>query len=417
MKTSGTILFALTILVSNALFGQEHSDKGIKFETGTWAEITAKAKKENKLIFLDAYASWCGPCKWMAKNVFTNDTVANFYNSNFINAKIDMEKGEGVELAKKYGVQAYPTMFYINGNGEMVHRICGSAPAAAFMASTQNALDPQKQLSSMQKNFNSKKNDPVFIQSYFAAVEGACMTPDNKEVNAYFDLQKESDYKSRTNWNVIYNYLSDASSPVFQYIVKNRKDYSALYGKDSVEKKIAQVYSASLIEKGKANDSQGVENLKAELRNSGLGNANMIIAEADMSIYRKQKDWKNYGLAAENYINENKNISPRSLNSIAWSFYEHIEEKAMLQKAVDWSKRSVEMENSYANNDTYAALLYKSGRKEEAEKAAEKAIDLAKQSGEDYAETEALLKKMREPAVKPAKKKPATKKKPAAKKK
>jgi uncharacterized protein YyaL (SSP411 family) len=62
--------------------------------------LSFKAKKENKLIFVDAYASWCGPCKLMVKNIFPLKTVGDYYNSHFINAKIDMEKGEGIELAK-----------------------------------------------------------------------------------------------------------------------------------------------------------------------------------------------------------------------------------------------------------------------------------------------------------------------------
>ena len=107
MKTNSLLTF-LFICFGSLVFGQ-----GMQFETGSFEEIKAKAKKENKLIFLDAYTTWCGPCKWMAKTVFTNDTVAQYYNANFINAKIDMEKGEGIELAKKYAVRCYPNLLMV----------------------------------------------------------------------------------------------------------------------------------------------------------------------------------------------------------------------------------------------------------------------------------------------------------------
>jgi thiol-disulfide isomerase/thioredoxin len=85
----------------------------------TFASILAKAKTEKKLVFMDAYASWCGPCKLMEKNVFTDKNVADFYNKNFINVRIDMEKGEGKELAMKYGVRSYPTFLFLNAEGEI----------------------------------------------------------------------------------------------------------------------------------------------------------------------------------------------------------------------------------------------------------------------------------------------------------
>lgn len=69
----------------------------------------------------------------MAKNVFTNDAVADFYNFSFINAKIDMEQGEGIEIAKQYEVKCYPNLLFIDGDGNLVHRIAGSMSAKEFI--------------------------------------------------------------------------------------------------------------------------------------------------------------------------------------------------------------------------------------------------------------------------------------------
>ncbi len=99
---------------------------GIEFFHGTWQEALAKAKKENKLIFMDAYASWCGPCKMMAKNTFTDKSVGDFFNENFINVKMDMEKhAEGRRLSQKYGLRAYPTLYFINAKEEATHKSVG----------------------------------------------------------------------------------------------------------------------------------------------------------------------------------------------------------------------------------------------------------------------------------------------------
>ena len=73
--------------------GVDAQNRSIVFREGNWEKILKQAKKEKNLIFVDCYTSWCGPCKMLAKNVFTQDKVADFYNTEFVCVKMDMEKG------------------------------------------------------------------------------------------------------------------------------------------------------------------------------------------------------------------------------------------------------------------------------------------------------------------------------------
>lgn len=98
---------------------------GIQFTEASWKEILKKAKAEKKVIFLDAYASWCGPCKLLQKNVFTKKAVGDFYNGKFINVKMDMEKGEGPALSQVYPLEAYPTLLFIDSNGKILKKVLG----------------------------------------------------------------------------------------------------------------------------------------------------------------------------------------------------------------------------------------------------------------------------------------------------
>ena len=136
------LLLIVSVFCLSATLG---FSQGIKFEEGTWAEVVAKAKAENKPIFLDLYATWCGPCKVMAKDVFTDKSVGDKYNASFISYKIDAEKGEGITLAKKYNLKAYPTVIFVNpANEKEIHRVVGAMPPADFNAEADKALAKTK---------------------------------------------------------------------------------------------------------------------------------------------------------------------------------------------------------------------------------------------------------------------------------
>lgn len=113
---------------------QQKENAGIKWEEGTLMQALKKAKENGeKLVFLDCYATWCGPCKYMANQVFTTKEAGDYFNSNFVNIKIDMEKGEGINLAKEFRIQGYPTFIILNSNGKEVGRIVGGAPIGEFI--------------------------------------------------------------------------------------------------------------------------------------------------------------------------------------------------------------------------------------------------------------------------------------------
>lgn len=96
------------------------NEEGIQFIEENWAKAMQEAKKQKKLIFLDAYTSWCGPCKMLKRNTFPNKAVGDLFNKNFINVAIDMEKGDGPAIAEKYQVNAYPTLIITDAEGNIV---------------------------------------------------------------------------------------------------------------------------------------------------------------------------------------------------------------------------------------------------------------------------------------------------------
>lgn len=124
LATAIIVLVVVAFKVPKVNFDEDVTG-GIQFKKESWNDVLKQAKKENKLIFLDIYATWCGPCKRLKANTFSNEEVGKLYNQKFINVALDGEKGEGLTLAQKYGVRSYPTLLFLDGNGNIVVRTGG----------------------------------------------------------------------------------------------------------------------------------------------------------------------------------------------------------------------------------------------------------------------------------------------------
>lgn len=138
--------YRLVIIVPAVFFTitckAQSSREGINFFHGTLKEAREKAKKENKLIFFDAYASWCGPCRYMDSVIYTKKTVGDFFNKNFVSIRVDMEKGEGPELATKLtSIDGYPSLLFLDGDGHIVKTILGSRSEKALLGEAKLAME------------------------------------------------------------------------------------------------------------------------------------------------------------------------------------------------------------------------------------------------------------------------------------
>lgn len=143
MKNRIAFFIVLMIVATNLGFGQS---AGVSFvESTTWMKAVKKAKTENKLIFMDAYTTWCGPCKMLEKRVFPSKELGDFYNKNFVSIRVDMENGEGPALANIYTVNAYPTMFFIDpNNGKEITRIVGYHEVEDLLKAAEKVVNKRK---------------------------------------------------------------------------------------------------------------------------------------------------------------------------------------------------------------------------------------------------------------------------------
>lgn len=135
-KTPWVLLLALLI----APFTRA---EGINFEHLSLDEAFVKAKKENKDIFVDVYATWCGPCKYLTNSVFTDPALGTYMNENYICIKIDGEQMDGEQLDADFGIDAYPTMLFISPENILKKRIVGAVEADKIMHTAKGVKNPE----------------------------------------------------------------------------------------------------------------------------------------------------------------------------------------------------------------------------------------------------------------------------------
>jgi thiol:disulfide interchange protein len=126
-KIVGFLAFTVLITVSSVTFAE------VTFANLSFAEALKQAKKENKLVMVDYYTTWCGWCKVLDKKTYSNKDVGEYANANMISLKVDAEKGEGVELVRRSSIQGYPTIIFYDGDGKEVSRVVGFVDAAPFI--------------------------------------------------------------------------------------------------------------------------------------------------------------------------------------------------------------------------------------------------------------------------------------------
>lgn len=202
------LFFHLILFSTLTLFGQSSTE--IDFIKDDWNAILAQATAENKMVFVDAYTTWCGPCKLMDKKTFSNDLVATYFNETFINAKIDMEKGEGPELARKYGISAYPTLLFVNGQGNAVHRGLGFHDENALIELANVAQEGSQTNDAMAKKFAEGNRDPEFLLDYIDksyAMQNGSHLP---IAEAY--LESASNISEDEKMEFVYTYASDTDT-------------------------------------------------------------------------------------------------------------------------------------------------------------------------------------------------------------
>ena len=206
------------------------------------------AKSEKKLVFIDCYTSWCGPCKIMAKEVLPQKEVGDFLNERFVCVKYDMEEGEGPEIAKRYKVDAYPTFLLLNADGDLINPIVGMTPAGGeFIYKVKLALGEISTVK-MDSLYAAGNRMTRFVLSYLKALEATKQYDKAKVVTT--DLMKnlsDSQKSYATYWFLYENpKISPVGSENINYLLRHVDNFRKGVGVEPVNAKLTSMFENQL---------------------------------------------------------------------------------------------------------------------------------------------------------------------------
>jgi thiol:disulfide interchange protein len=142
------LLVAGLLVLSVCQAGQEEKEpkEAVKkpakkelFSDLNYTKALAQAKKDDKLVMLDFTTSWCGWCKKLNADTFSQAKVQQFLLDKAISIKVDGDKEQ--DLVKKYSVRGYPTLVFVDADGKEVGRIVGYRPPDLFLQTAKQELD------------------------------------------------------------------------------------------------------------------------------------------------------------------------------------------------------------------------------------------------------------------------------------
>jgi thioredoxin-related protein len=402
------LLCVIAMFLFISVNGQEQKT-GIEWNYyKNWESVKASAKAEGKFIFVDCFATWCGPCKKMDKEVYPMELVGNFMNEKFICIKVQMDSAKkdnelvqswyaDAELIKQqYKISAFPSYLFFSPEGKIVHREGGYRNPTDFLSIAKDALDPSKQYYTLVENYKAGKLDLRLMPS---VVRTAIMYKDRELANEIVRVYKQNyldklsdealftkenmDFVVQTS-NVLYEEGSKGKFFKFFYNypdsadkIMQRQGFSFQIVKGIIAKE--EVESKLWINKQPVSTKPNWRSFEKNIcQKYDCRYSKRIMIESKLNFYRQTENWKELAKVWDEKLRQNPPQANRSLfdfdgtwivNHYAWNVFLYCNDKSVLNKGLQWIELAIEVEkpkNKVQYLDTRANLLYKLGRVEEA---------------------------------------------------
>ena len=299
--------YILTSVFSFLAFVSLHS-QGIEFFHGTYQEAIELAQEQEKIIFVDAYTTWCGPCKRMAATVFTQKEAGDFFNSNFINLKIDMEKTNGREFGSKYPVSAYPTLFFLDPKGKMLKKSVGGKQLDALLALGNEILSQFDFSAKYKEAYESGDRSFENVVNYIDALNKSNKSS-LKIANDYLSENETMSDEQLTEF--LFKASSEIDSKIFEMMLDRKSKVISKFGQDAFNSKV-EMAAKNTIDKGiQFEDMNLIKQSLKMVNKADKEIGKKMSANANLDWAFAQKDEKMFLKAYKPYLKVNNSIDSK----------------------------------------------------------------------------------------------------------
>ncbi|SKC95644.1 Peroxiredoxin [Chitinophaga ginsengisegetis] len=386
---------------------------GVHFDHAlSWEQVKAKAKAENKYIFMDCYATWCAPCVKMIKELFPRKEMGDFFNDKFICVKLQLDKTDKDDdyvkmwykdaqmIHNTYKLPSMPTFLYFSPDGELVHRVPGSEDADRLITKSTDALDPEKQYYTLVKKFGQSDKKNTDMMKKLAIMSQQVMEKDNALRYADMYVNSQDDLLTKENILFLNRFSSSGKLKGFEIFMNYGNRVDEVLGAGVANNRVQEVIFNEEVMPLLTNSAGSVPDWKAIQTSVAAkypAHAEPVVGKFKAQYYMSRNDWPNFQKSVMAYM---KKYGPaftdkETFNVFARAIFENSPDRDCITAALGWSKRALAEDG--ANREfmnVYAGLLHKSGKTKEAVAVMEKAVELASGSEkENYMVTLGKMKK------------------------
>lgn len=388
-------LLPLILLLSSSLSVEATgADSSLTVVHQDYHRALEEAASQDKLLFVDFYTTWCGPCKQLDKYVFENDSVATVLGQDIVLLKYDAEQDTVFHLSKKYHVNSYPTGLLLTPRGEMLTRSTGfsGSDAPALSASVAEFVSEGQQLRKAGKIVSgyTPTIDPASYPAFYKDYVNRTDTDvDANEINNY--LLSVEDKLSESFTSVLFYFVFETTDAVTDIVLNDKAAYAERYGMSTLESFTSMVMLRKFSAAVENQDEAAFEAAKAFTEAEfGKEEAEKMATSFRRDLLQAQGRWRE---VTDEYrsLKEGEGMSNGYINHVSWQFFRECEDPEVLATWLGWMKQVVAEEPEFDYLDTYAWLLHKVEGKEAARPAIEAAIAAGKRDGRKTSKLEALL--------------------------